>query len=271
MELFIGVNDEREQELTRKLSSRQKWQGKTCCWQESSCEFVINMWNSVWNQQQIWRSTRSFVVVKSEFLLWFCCMLWNFTRNKLLWLWIEKSLSNKELRVNLVTKNFLWGWSKEFPVSYGKAKGMEKLLWTQTESSPWNKWMGKQTCGKCFHKKCVLELDEWTFFTRNTCRDCWGRTETHWFLVELWDFLWFIANTMKLNNSPCYSTLTMCRVCCLSHQCVKDLVFSTRIMEFITRSSLSTLMFILWNSDFLVFQAEISWWKVISHHIEESE
>lgn len=120
---------------------------------------------------------------------------------------------------------------------------MEKLLWTQTEFSLWNKWIGKQTCGKCLQKKCVLELDEWTFFTRNTCRDCWGRTEAHWFLVELWDFLWFIANTMKLNNSLCYSTLTMCRVCCLSNQCVKDFVFQQE-----SWSLSQEVLFLLWCS-----------------------
>ena len=143
----------------------------------------------------------------NKFLLWLCCMLCNFTRNNLLGLWIEKSFKTKNWEWILSQENFLWGWWKEFPVSCGKVKGMEKLLWTQIESSLWNKWIGKQTCGKFFHKKCVLELDEWTIITRNTCRDCWGRTETHWFLVELWDFLWFIANTMKLNNSLCYSSL----------------------------------------------------------------
>ena len=67
------------------------------------------------------------------------------------------------------------------------------------------------------------------FSQETLVRDCWGRTETHWFLVELWGFLWFIANTMKLNNSLCYSTLTMCRVCCLSHQCVKEFVFQQEL------------------------------------------
>ena len=134
---------------------------------------------------------------------------------------IESESCHKETSCEGDRKNFLFlvekwkGWKS--------CCGHKQNL--HFETSEW----GNKLVEKFFHKKCVLELDEWTFFTRNTCRDCWGRTEAHWFLVELWDFLWFIANTMKLNNSLCYSTLTMCRACCLSNQCVKDLVFQLEI------------------------------------------
>lgn len=138
----------------------------------------------------------------------------------------RKEFSNKELRVNLVTRKllvrvieriscFLWKSERDGKVVVDtnriftlKQVNGETNMWKvlSQEMCVGTRWMNN------FHKKHLQRLLR---KDRGSLISCW--------IVR------FLANTMKLNNSPCYSTLTMCRVCCLSNQCVKDFVFQQEL------------------------------------------